>query len=108
MKLISKIVKELGCSQERELQDLSIMRCRDTIRKTLLELIEQGSAKAEIVTNCLDMRYEVVYFIDFIYAPELKVKEPYTHLIKVFPFGDDRAYAHLCAEELCEIINQKS
>ena len=27
--------------------------------------------------------------------------------IKVFPFGDDKEYARLCAEELCEILNSK-
>lgn len=28
-------------------------------------------------------------------------------IIKSFPFGDDREYARLCAEELCEILNSK-
>lgn len=27
--------------------------------------------------------------------------------IKVFPFGDDKEYARLCAEELCEMLNSK-
>ena len=28
-------------------------------------------------------------------------------IIKAFPFGDDREYARLCAEELCEMLNSK-
>ena len=28
-------------------------------------------------------------------------------IIKSFPFGDDREYARLCAEELCEMLNSK-
>lgn len=27
--------------------------------------------------------------------------------IKVFPFGDDKEYARVCAEELCEMLNSK-
>ena len=27
--------------------------------------------------------------------------------IKIFPFGDDKEYARLCAEELCEMLNSK-
>ena len=27
--------------------------------------------------------------------------------IKEFPFNDDKDYAKLCAEELCEMLNQK-
>ena len=27
--------------------------------------------------------------------------------IKSFPFGDDKQYAKLCAEELCEMLNSK-
>ena len=27
--------------------------------------------------------------------------------IKIFPFGDDMEYALLCAEELCEKLNEK-
>lgn len=27
--------------------------------------------------------------------------------IKSFPFGDDKEYARLCAEELCEMLNSK-
>lgn len=27
--------------------------------------------------------------------------------IKAFPFGDDKEYAKLCAEELCEMLNNK-
>lgn len=29
------------------------------------------------------------------------------YAIKFFPFGDDADYALLCAEELCEMLNQK-
>ena len=28
-------------------------------------------------------------------------------IIKSFPFGDDREYARLCAEKLCEMLNSK-
>ena len=27
--------------------------------------------------------------------------------VKSFPYGDDKEYARLCAEELCEMLNQK-
>lgn len=31
-----------------------------------------------------------------------------THFpIKLIPYGDDKEYAKLCAEELCEMLNQK-
>lgn len=29
------------------------------------------------------------------------------HAVKFFPFGDDKEYAKLCAEELCEKLNEK-
>lgn len=28
-------------------------------------------------------------------------------IVKSFPFSDDKEYAKLCAEELCEMLNQK-
>lgn len=28
-------------------------------------------------------------------------------VVKSFPYGDDKEYAKLCAEELCEMLNQK-
>ena len=30
-----------------------------------------------------------------------------TYAIKFFPFGDDKEYARLCAEELCEKLNER-
>ena len=29
------------------------------------------------------------------------------HAVKFFPFGDDKDYAYLCADELCDMLNQK-
>lgn len=29
------------------------------------------------------------------------------YAVKFFPFNDDKEYAKLCAEELCEMLNQK-
>lgn len=29
------------------------------------------------------------------------------HAVKFFPFGDDKEYAKLCAEELCEKLNER-
>ena len=30
----------------------------------------------------------------------------YKGIVKAFPFGDDKEYARLCAEELCEKLNE--
>lgn len=31
----------------------------------------------------------------------------HSRIVKSFPFSDDKEYAKLCAEELCEMLNQK-
>lgn len=108
MRFFDNILKLFGYFPKSELQKLDRKCSRNLIITTLFELIEQGKAEAEIFTNSIEKRFEVNYTIDYFHSPELKVKEPYTHLIKVFPFGDDMEYARLCAEELCEMLNQKN
>lgn len=76
-----------------------------TERERYKECFDNLNKAEEIVLQNKWCKYEIWIGIDYYVVCMLfdNIKIP----IKSFPFGDDKEYAKLCAEELCEMLNSK-
>ena len=75
---------------------------------------EQGQLAATIKDGMIEaitalQSGEVEFFVTFFPDNYVVAAKHYAFniIIKSFPFGDDKEYARLCAEELCEMLNSK-
>lgn len=92
-KLINKLFEWLGykllSQKEYEAMNLTLRDIVNAIIKDRINVIKQCT------------KYQIVEDTD----GYMVICD--TYAIKFFPFNDDKEYAKLCAEELCEMLNQK-
>ena len=73
---------------------------------TEIECYKEAFGKLDLVVETVLMGGQCSYIVHegiSIYAACLQI-DNYLMPIKSFPFGDDKEYAKLCAEELCEML----
>ena len=75
---------------------------------------EQGQQAATIRDGMIDaltalQNGKVEFAVSFFPDNYIVLAKHYAFniIIKAFPIGDDKEYAQLCAEELCEMLNSK-
>lgn len=76
---------------------------------TECECYKANSDRFNTVVNTVLMGGQCIYVVYKginLYAVCIQI-DNFMLPIKSFPFGDDKEYARLCAEELCEMLNSK-
>ena len=98
-KLINKLFEWFGykllSKNEYDSMNEEISRTKTRFMRAINDNIKSGRYSFEIMEgrDCFYIGF-IFSRIDFLF-------------IKTFPFDDDKDYARLCAEELCEMLNQK-
>ena len=90
-KIINKLFERLGYVLKKDFKYQVLREVSEYFRK--LALYKQ-------------IGYEVRYFSSYCEVV-LYGAYHYSIVIKIFQYDDDKDYARLCAEELCEMLNQK-
>lgn len=98
-KIFNKLFEWLGykllSDEEYDELDKTFSRVLRLAQEGISEALKQKRGWFSIAKT--EQGYEVRFYftiVDFI-------------VIKFFPFGDDKEYAKLCAEELCEKLNER-
>lgn len=104
--LIDKLFERLGYVQKEMYED-AVME-RDHYRDTAAELKHNTEAHNVGVKNG-NIIYHCVWFSKTIIVMGYCAGTNYHQYIKAFRYhdADSQAYARLCAEELCEMLNDK-
>lgn len=74
-------------------------------RGQLAATIRDGMIEALTALQSGKVEFAVSFFHDNYVV--LAKHYAFNFIIKSFPIGDDKEYARLCAEELCEMLNSK-
>ena len=79
------------------------------VGKKELKFLETQKQKIPRLVNYIMTQTNPTYSVTVGYGfYVVSMNTPYgEYPIKIFNFGDDKEYARLCAEELCEMLNSK-